>query len=137
MNVMLAIALLTGNMAYLYALVAISSWVWNVQRLLLKAMHKYDNYLLRLTYITEDHCEAQYYCLICEQERDLNHWFHYCADYNFFAHLHCILKKYPYVKFGNAFIPSYLGPHNYDYGIIITKFLIYVVWASLSHVFTC
>jgi hypothetical protein len=39
---------------------------------LIARKHKYDDHLLKLTYIAKDHCE-EYYYLICEQERDPNH----------------------------------------------------------------
>lgn len=64
--------------------------------------HRYDDHVLRLTYIAEDHHE-EYYCLICEEKRDSNHWFYYCAECDFPAHTKCVLGKYPYIKFGSSF----------------------------------
>jgi hypothetical protein len=43
----------------------------------LVAKHKYDTHLLKLTYVVEDF-SIEYYCLICEKERDQKHWFYYC-----------------------------------------------------------
>jgi hypothetical protein len=65
------------------------------------ARHKYDEHLLALTYVAEKDSE-EYYCLICEKERDPNHWFYYCAICDFSAHLKCILGKYQYIKFGSS-----------------------------------
>jgi hypothetical protein len=53
-----------------------------------------------LCYKVEDDSEDEYYCDICEQPRDPNHWFYYCADIDFPAHPKCILGKYPLIKFG-------------------------------------
>ncbi|XP_059460272.1 uncharacterized protein LOC132189547 [Corylus avellana] len=66
----------------------------------LEARHIYDDHPLKLTYSVEVHCE--YYCLICENERDPNCWFYYCEQCDFPAHLQCVLGKYPYVRFGNT-----------------------------------
>uniref|UniRef100_A0A7N2M1F9 DC1 domain-containing protein n=1 Tax=Quercus lobata TaxID=97700 RepID=A0A7N2M1F9_QUELO len=41
---------------------------------------------------------GEYYCDICEEERDPKQWFYYCADCNFPAHLECILGEEPNVK---------------------------------------
>ncbi|XP_059460180.1 uncharacterized protein LOC132189459 [Corylus avellana] len=57
------------------------------------ARHIYDDHLLKLTYIDEDHCE-EYYCLICEKKRDPNQWFYYCAKCDFPAHSQCVLGIY-------------------------------------------
>ncbi|XP_059462655.1 uncharacterized protein LOC132191580 [Corylus avellana] len=66
------------------------------------AWHKYDEHLLALTYVAEEDSK-EYYCLICEEERDLNHWFYYCAKCDFPAHRECVLGAYPYIKFGSTF----------------------------------
>ena len=50
-----------------------------------------------LCYKPEDD-SGEYYCDICEEERDPKQWFYYCADCNFPAHLECILGKKPNVK---------------------------------------
>ncbi|XP_059460241.1 uncharacterized protein LOC132189517 [Corylus avellana] len=59
----------------------------------LEARHKDDDHLLKLTYSAEAHC-AEYYCLICEKERDPKRWFYYCAQCDFPAHSQCVLGKY-------------------------------------------
>jgi hypothetical protein len=64
------------------------------------ADHKYDEHPLKLT--AEDKSE-EYYCLICEQERNPNHLFYYCAKCDFSAHPRCVIGKYPYVKFGKTY----------------------------------
>ena len=64
------------------------------------ADHKYDEHPLKLT--SEDKSE-EYYCLICEQERDPSHLFYYCAKCDFSAHPRCVIGKYPYIKFGKTY----------------------------------
>ncbi|XP_059460243.1 uncharacterized protein LOC132189518 [Corylus avellana] len=56
----------------------------------LVARHKDDDHLLKLTYSAEAHC-AEYYCLICEKERDPKRWFYYCAQCDFPADSQCVL----------------------------------------------
>jgi hypothetical protein len=68
----------------------------------LVARHRYDEYLLALTYAVKDIFE-EHYCLICEKEMNPNHWFYYCATCDFPAHSQCILGKYLYIKFGSTF----------------------------------
>ena len=55
-----------------------------------------------LSYTPEDDSD-EYYCDICEEERNPKHWFYYCADCNYPAHPKCILGKYPNWKFGGAY----------------------------------
>ncbi|KAF3942575.1 hypothetical protein CMV_030780 [Castanea mollissima] len=50
-----------------------------------------------LRYTPEDD-SGEYYCDICEEERDPKQWFYYCAECNFPAHRDCILGKNPNVK---------------------------------------
>uniref|UniRef100_A0A2N9I3A2 Phorbol-ester/DAG-type domain-containing protein n=1 Tax=Fagus sylvatica TaxID=28930 RepID=A0A2N9I3A2_FAGSY len=62
-------------------------------------------------YCTPEDDSGEYYCDICEEERDPKHWFYYCADCNYPAHLQCILGKYPDCKFGDTY--KYLWhPHR-------------------------
>ncbi|XP_062163726.1 uncharacterized protein LOC133870582 [Alnus glutinosa] len=65
----------------------------------LVARHKYDDHLLELTCSVEAHSE-EYYCLICEKERDPKCWFYYCTECDFSAHPKCVFGKYSYFKFG-------------------------------------
>ena len=55
-----------------------------------------------LCYTAEDDSN-EYYCDICEEERDSKHWFYYCADCSYPAHPNCILGKYPNCMFGVAY----------------------------------
>lgn len=64
-----------------------------------EARHRYDNHLLTLTYSAEDD-SGEYYCLICEEERDESLWFYYCAECDFAAHPDCVLDQTAYIKFG-------------------------------------
>ncbi|XP_050274516.1 uncharacterized protein LOC126717165 [Quercus robur] len=50
-----------------------------------------------LCYTLEDD-SGEYYCDICEEERDPKQWFYYCAECSFPAHHDCILGKTPNVK---------------------------------------
>ncbi|KAK7818835.1 hypothetical protein CFP56_040899, partial [Quercus suber] len=50
-----------------------------------------------LCYTPEDD-SGEYYCDICEKERDSKQWFYYCADCNFPAHSECILGEFPNKK---------------------------------------
>jgi hypothetical protein len=54
--------------------------------------HRYDTHLLYLTYAAEDNSE-EYYCQICEEERDGKLWFYYCKICDFAAHPQCILGR--------------------------------------------
>uniref|UniRef100_A0A2N9HMM1 Zinc finger PHD-type domain-containing protein n=1 Tax=Fagus sylvatica TaxID=28930 RepID=A0A2N9HMM1_FAGSY len=50
-----------------------------------------------LCYTAEDD-SGEYYCDICEEERNPKHWFYYCADCSYPAHPECILGEDPNVK---------------------------------------
>ncbi|XP_059460245.1 uncharacterized protein LOC132189520 [Corylus avellana] len=80
----------------------------------LVASHKDDDHILKLTYSAEAHCE-EYYCLICEKERDPKQWFYYCAECDFSAHSQCVLGKYPYIKFGSTFTDKFLHKHPFTF----------------------
>jgi len=45
----------------------------------------------KLCYNTEYDYDGEYYCDICEEERNPKHWFYYCADLSVYAHPYCIL----------------------------------------------
>ncbi|XP_040992829.1 uncharacterized protein LOC121239619 [Juglans microcarpa x Juglans regia] len=66
---------------------------------------EYDRHLLKLTYSVEDD-SGEYYCFICEKERNPKQWFYYCRECDFAAHTHCILGKYPYIKCGFTFVDT-------------------------------
>uniref|UniRef100_A0A2N9EUY7 Phorbol-ester/DAG-type domain-containing protein n=1 Tax=Fagus sylvatica TaxID=28930 RepID=A0A2N9EUY7_FAGSY len=44
---------------------------------------------------TAEDDSGEYYCDICEEERDPKHWFYYCADCSYPAHPKCILEENP------------------------------------------
>ncbi|KAL4642443.1 hypothetical protein ACB092_02G018600 [Castanea dentata] len=50
-----------------------------------------------LCYRPEDD-SGEYYCDICEEERDSKQWFYYCEDCSYPAHSKCILGEYPNCK---------------------------------------
>jgi hypothetical protein len=55
--------------------------------------YQYDTHLLKLSYRREDDSE-EYYCLICEEERDRpDYWFYYCDKCKFTAHPRCIIEE--------------------------------------------
>ncbi|XP_059430778.1 protein VACUOLELESS GAMETOPHYTES-like isoform X1 [Corylus avellana] len=68
----------------------------------LKVEYEYHPHPLSLTYIIENDSE-EYYCLICEEERNPNHWVYCCVKCNFTAHLRCVVGRYPYIKYGIDF----------------------------------
>ena len=45
-----------------------------------------------LSYEVEDD-SGEYYCDICEEERNPNHWYYYCANCTYPTHPKCILGK--------------------------------------------
>ncbi|XP_007029172.2 PREDICTED: uncharacterized protein LOC18599231 isoform X1 [Theobroma cacao] len=73
------------------------------------AWYKYDNHPLTLTY-DEGSDPYQFYCDICEEERDSNKWFYYCADCDNAAHPECILGDLPFIKLGRT-LKIYRHPH--------------------------
>uniref|UniRef100_A0A2N9FQ97 DC1 domain-containing protein n=1 Tax=Fagus sylvatica TaxID=28930 RepID=A0A2N9FQ97_FAGSY len=64
--------------------------------------YKQHEHPFTLRYTAEDD-SGEYYCDICEEERDSKHWFYYCEDCSYPAHPKCILGKYPNYKFGGAY----------------------------------
>jgi hypothetical protein len=68
----------------------------------LVARYKYDAHLLQLSYTHEDDF-GEYYCLICEKERDnRDHWFYYCEECKFTAHTRCVIGES--INYGRNFI---------------------------------
>ncbi|XP_075658675.1 uncharacterized protein LOC142628460 [Castanea sativa] len=61
------------------------------------ARYKQHEHPFTLRYIAEDD-SGEYYCDICEEERDPKHWFYYCANCDYPAHTKCILGKHPNCK---------------------------------------
>ncbi|XP_062176251.1 uncharacterized protein LOC133881347 [Alnus glutinosa] len=63
----------------------------------LVARHQHDTHLLKLSYTREDD-SGEYYCRICEKERNHpDHWFYYCVKCDFSAHRQCVLGENPYI----------------------------------------
>ncbi|KAB2631421.1 hypothetical protein D8674_008940 [Pyrus ussuriensis x Pyrus communis] len=65
--------------------------------------YKYLNLTLNLTYHPVPNELGDYYCEICEGERDPTHWFYYSTDCGFDIHPHCLLGRYPQVKLGSSY----------------------------------
>jgi hypothetical protein len=73
-----------------------------------KAKYEYRSHLLSLTHITAENDDfEEYYCLICEEERNPNHWFYCCVECNFAAHPQCIKGRFSYIKYGRSFTSKY------------------------------
>ncbi|XP_062146785.1 uncharacterized protein LOC133854566 [Alnus glutinosa] len=72
----------------------------------LLARHKCDTHFLKLTYAAEN-AFGEYYCLICEKERDPNYWFYYCAECDFPAHIECVLGNNPCITIGSTYNSDY------------------------------
>jgi hypothetical protein len=70
----------------------------------LVARYEYDTHLLKLTYTREDESDEEYYCLICEEERDHpDHWFYSCVKCKFTAHSRCVLGENPCINYRRIF----------------------------------
>ncbi|KAL4637155.1 hypothetical protein ACB092_03G060000 [Castanea dentata] len=65
-----------------------------------------------LCYIPEDD-SGEYYCDICEEERDPKQWFYYCEECIYPAHSKCILGAYPHLKINpyNGYLFGYATPN--------------------------
>ncbi|XP_050274155.1 uncharacterized protein LOC126717043 [Quercus robur] len=57
---------------------------------------------LSLSYAVEDDSN-EYYCDICEEERDPKHWFYYCENCSYPAHPNCIFGIYTNIRSGDVF----------------------------------
>ncbi|KAL0005900.1 hypothetical protein SO802_013461 [Lithocarpus litseifolius] len=69
--------------------------------------YRHHEHPFTLCYTVEDN-SGEYYCDICEEEREQKHWFYYCADCTYPAHPNCILGgcilgEYTNWKFGNSY----------------------------------
>ncbi|KAH1096139.1 hypothetical protein J1N35_013060, partial [Gossypium stocksii] len=66
--------------------------------------HPYQLTIVRKKYYNLDcdkynkPCEESRRCDICEENRDQNCWFYYCATYDTSAHVDCVLENYPSLK---------------------------------------
>ncbi|XP_041017140.1 uncharacterized protein LOC121259573 [Juglans microcarpa x Juglans regia] len=67
-----------------------------------KAWYGQHEHPFTLCYAPEDD-SGEYYCDICEEERDPRHWFYYCADCIYPIHPECILGKSPNIKPGKTY----------------------------------
>ena len=83
-------------------------FILNFKRATLPLTVKYEQHehLFTLCYTVEDG-SGEYYCDICEEERDAKNWFYYCADCDYPAHPHCIFgyakndeEDFRNIKFG-------------------------------------
>lgn len=65
-----------------------------------KARCKFDGSLLDLTFSVEDET-GEYYCDVCEEERNPAMCFYCCKTCRLAAHPECILGEYPWLKYGS------------------------------------
>uniref|UniRef100_A0A2N9EUU7 Reverse transcriptase domain-containing protein n=1 Tax=Fagus sylvatica TaxID=28930 RepID=A0A2N9EUU7_FAGSY len=63
----------------------------------LTARYEQHEHPFTLCYTAEDD-SGEYYCDICEEERNPKHWFYYCANCSYPTHPKCILGEEPNVK---------------------------------------
>ena len=63
--------------------------------------YKQHEHSFTLCCIVEDN-SSEYYCNICEEERDSKHWFYYYANCNYPTYFECILGRCLNCKFENA-----------------------------------
>ena len=59
----------------------------------LTVKHRQHEHLFTLRYSAEDN-SGEYYCDICEEERDSKFWFYYCDECSFPAHPKCIFGEF-------------------------------------------
>ncbi|XP_007019808.2 PREDICTED: uncharacterized protein LOC18592841 [Theobroma cacao] len=74
-----------------------------------RARHKCDKHFLELTFHDEKNDLEEYYCDICEEKRDPNHWFYHCAICDNSAHPKCVFGKYLFLnkKIGKTYTHWY------------------------------
>ncbi|CAL8169921.1 unnamed protein product [Prunus armeniaca] len=65
--------------------------------------YKYSDNPIKLAYRAVKNGLGEYYCEICEGERDPTHRFYSSADGDFECNPHCILGRYPQVKLGSSY----------------------------------
>ena len=63
----------------------------------LSTMYKEHEHPFTLCYSAKDD-SGEYYCDICERERDQNHWFYYCEECSYPVHFECIFRRSPNFK---------------------------------------
>jgi hypothetical protein len=61
--------------------------------------YRQHEHLFTLRYTVEDD-SGEYYCDICEEERNPKHWFYYCEKCSYPAHPKCIFGDFRNIKFG-------------------------------------
>jgi hypothetical protein len=67
-----------------------------------KAKYEYHPHPLSFTHTIAKNDSEEYYCIICEEKMNLDHWLYYCAECNFTAHSQCIVGKNPYIQYGKT-----------------------------------
>ncbi|XP_022155518.1 uncharacterized protein LOC111022616 [Momordica charantia] len=65
----------------------------------LQARSRYDAHFLDLSFSAEDE-SGEYYCDVCEEERNPSVCFYHCKMCQFAVHIECVLGEYPWLKYG-------------------------------------
>ncbi|XP_017980916.1 PREDICTED: uncharacterized protein LOC18592869 isoform X1 [Theobroma cacao] len=76
-----------------------------------RARHKCDKHFLELTFHDENADLEEYYCDICERQRNPNHWFYHCVICDNSAHSKCVFERYPFLnkKIGKTYKDCFHG----------------------------
>ncbi|XVF43548.1 hypothetical protein PTKIN_Ptkin02bG0048700 [Pterospermum kingtungense] len=76
---------------------------WDCLGLPCTTRHKCDEHLLTLAYHDNDTYSKRHFCDICEEDRNPNRWFYYCAICDTSVHTECVLGRYPFMKLGKKY----------------------------------
>jgi hypothetical protein len=82
----------------------------------LKVKYEYHPHPLSFTHTIAENDSKEYYCLICEEKRNPNHWSYHCVECNFDAHPQCVVGCNPYIKYGKTFLA-----HLHQHPLIFVK----------------
>lgn len=63
----------------------------------LTVRYRLEEHPLNLTFVEEEEGD-EYYCDVCEEEREAWIWCYSCRSCNFVGHLGCVLGEFPFVK---------------------------------------
>ena len=66
----------------------------------LTTKYRQHEHLFTLCYTAEDN-SGEYYCDICEEERDSKQWFYYCEECSYLAHCKCIFGEFLNREYGD------------------------------------
>ncbi|EOY18287.1 Cysteine/Histidine-rich C1 domain family protein, putative [Theobroma cacao] len=84
--------------------------------------HKCDEHHLTLTYHEDNDYSEYHYCDICEELRNPNIWFYFCAICDKSAHINCVVGDYPFIKLGRKISIEADHPHSL---VLVQKVYLY------------